>query len=89
MKSVMLGVVACVMVVGMTACSSLPGFLGGSKNQIEAILATAAAGMYEVVFTKDNKVIYTEKWNCTQADGKLTGCHKVAASPVVPVPVIP
>lgn len=82
MKSLLFGFFGLIMVVVLSACSSLPGFLGGSKNQIDAVLATATAGVYEVVFTKDGKVLYGEKWECTQAEGKLTGCHKITASPL-------
>ena len=85
MKSVMLSIVACGMVIGLSACSSLPGFLGGTSNQINAVLAAAAAGKYEVLFTKNGTLLYSEAWECTQAEGKLTGCHKVegAVSPSV------
>ena len=85
MKSVMLSVIGFVMVAGLTACSALPGFLGGAKNQIDAVLATATAGKYEVVFTKDGQVLYSEKWECTQAEGKLTGCHKAVDGSVTPL----
>ncbi len=70
MKYVLLAVMA----MGLTACNGLT--LTGSQNQIEAILAGAAAGTYVVTISKDGQTIVTETWTCTQDGGKLTGCHK-------------
>jgi hypothetical protein len=86
MKNVLLSIIGIVMIGGLSACSSLPGFLGGTSNQINAVLAAAAAGKYEVLFTKNGMLLYSEAWECTQAEGKLTGCHKVeGAAPSSPL----
>jgi len=84
MKNVLLSVIGIVVIGGLSACSALPGFLGGTTNQINALLATATAGKYTVVFSKDGSVVYTESWECTKADGKLTGCHKIPVVPSAP-----
>lgn len=69
----------------LTACSSLPVFLGGYANQLESIIGITVAGTYTVNITKDGKTLVVETWNCTTDGAKLTGCHKtgsVSNSPV-------
>jgi hypothetical protein len=58
----------------LTGCESVP-FIN-AKDQIESLVTVYAAGAYKVSFEKDGKVIYTETWDCTATDGKMTGCHK-------------
>ena len=65
----------------LTGCESLKAalpFLGSSTNQIEAVLAAQAAGVYTVEFRKDGNILVSETWECTKdvTTGKLTGCHK-------------
>jgi len=72
MKYLLLSVLA----LSVTACSSLPTFLGGTSNQLESIVAVTVAGTYIVTVTKDGQTLVMETWECTQANGKLTGCHK-------------
>lgn len=68
-------VVMGMMLIGLTACESV-SFLN-TKNQLETIIGVTVAGEYKVVITKDDKVLVTETWVCTQDGGKLTGCHKL------------
>jgi len=60
----------------LVGCESIP-FLS-TKNQLESIVAVGVAGTYNVQVSKDGKVLITETWECTQDNGKLTGCHKLA-----------
>lgn len=62
--------------VALSGCSSLPSFLGGPSKDIQAFLTAQAAGVYAVTITKDGKPLLAESWECTQANGQLTGCHK-------------
>jgi hypothetical protein len=74
MKYLLIGVMG-IMLIGLTACESV-SFLN-AKNQLETIVGVTVAGEYKVVITKDDKVLVTETWVCTQEGGKLTGCHKL------------
>lgn len=89
MKLVMLSVMGFVMVVGLTACNSLP-FLSG-KAQLETLVGVTVAGVYQVSITKDGKALYSEMWECTKdaTTQKLTGCHKVKAGTAVSPEVVP
>jgi Na+-translocating ferredoxin:NAD+ oxidoreductase RnfA subunit len=76
MKVVMTVIVA-VLIAGSVACSSLSSLpFMGVKNQLESIVAVTVAGTYTVKVIKDGQMFVEETWECTQAEGKLTGCHK-------------
>jgi starvation-inducible outer membrane lipoprotein len=72
MKYLLLSVLA----LSLTACNSLPTFLGGTSTELENLIAVTAAGTYIVTVTKDGKTLTVQTYECTQANGKLTGCHK-------------
>jgi hypothetical protein len=74
MKYVLLSVLA----LSVSACSALKDVVPflSSTDQIESIIAVTVAGTYTVTVTKDGQTLIVETWDCTQKDGKLTGCHK-------------
>ena len=64
----------------LTGCEALAPYFSDTKNQLEAIAAITAAGVYTATYTvsKDGQPYLTQTvvYECTQENGKLTGCHK-------------
>ena len=60
----------------LSGCAYLPT----TKAELDELIAVTAAGTYtvDVIVTKDQVVLMhkTEIWDCTQENGKLSGCHK-------------
>lgn len=74
----LLKTISIIILIGtMSACSSLPSFLGGSKNTIEALIDAHSVGTYQAMITKNGIVLLQKTYTCTATDATLPKCEEV------------
>lgn len=60
----------------LSACSTMPAFLGGYKHTIEALIDANTAGTYEATITKNGQVLLKKTYICVATEATLPKCEE-------------